>query len=102
MAVTAASSLQLTVARPSILSARKLLGPTVTGFGLKSDGGSWVKLSSGSHISAIQHYQHSFMSSTSKFDRVITKAMSESGEKKPSSGLPIDLKGLILFPTNFY
>lgn len=93
MAVTAASSLQLTVGRPSILSARKMLGPTVTGVGLKSNGGSWVKLSSGSHISSIQHFQHSCMSSTPKFDGVVTKAMSESGEKKPSSGLPIDLKG---------
>lgn len=93
MAITAASSLHITVGRPSIISARKILGTTVTSVRSKSNGLSWVKPSSGSHVSSIQHFQHSFMSSTSKFDRVVTKAMSEPEERKPSPGLPIDLKG---------
>lgn len=101
MALTAASSLQITSARPSIFSAGKMIGAAITSVGSESNGASHLKLSSGFHISPIQRFQRSFMSSPPKYDRVVIKAMSEAGDKQPSSGLSLNLKGLLCSLSNF-
>ncbi|KAK6164240.1 hypothetical protein DH2020_001104 [Rehmannia glutinosa] len=93
MAVTAASSLQITAAKPSLFSAQRILRGGVTNVGINSLGESWAKLSSVCHISSGQHFNRTFTSSSAKFNKVATKAMSVPGENKPASGLPIDLKG---------
>ncbi|XP_052176852.1 enoyl-[acyl-carrier-protein] reductase [NADH], chloroplastic-like [Diospyros lotus] len=93
MAATASTGLQFTVARPSICSARKIFKAGVASVAADSKGTLWTKLASTCHISFVQHFQRNFMSSPAKFEKVATKAMSESSESKLVSGLPIDLKG---------
>ncbi|XP_059665172.1 enoyl-[acyl-carrier-protein] reductase [NADH], chloroplastic-like [Cornus florida] len=93
MAATMASGLQITAARPSISSTRRIFKVGVASIGVSSRGASWTKLASTCHISSAQYFQRSFTSSPAKFENVVTKAMSGDSENKPSSGLPIDLKG---------
>ncbi|KAK9999751.1 hypothetical protein SO802_019354 [Lithocarpus litseifolius] len=93
MATTAASSLQIATARPCISSSRRLFKAGTAILGGNSKAVSWNKLTSACHISFIQPFQQSFTSSSIKFDKVVTKAMSEATENKPISGLPIDLRG---------
>ncbi|KAF5937180.1 hypothetical protein HYC85_024686 [Camellia sinensis] len=93
MAATAATGLQISAARPSISSTSRIFKACAASVGADSKGISWARLASACHISSLQHFQRNFMSSPVKFERVVTRAMSESGENKPASGLPIDLKG---------
>ncbi|KAK4482397.1 hypothetical protein RD792_009552 [Penstemon davidsonii] len=95
MATTAASSLQITAAKPSLFSAQKAFRAAgVASFGADSQGASWARLSSACHISSAQHFNRTFNSSPARFNKVVTKAMSEAADNnKPPSGLPINLKG---------
>ncbi|CDP17505.1 unnamed protein product [Coffea canephora] len=93
MAVAAACSLQFTAARPSIIPARRVLGQAVGRVGSDPNAASWIKLSSACHPSSLQPFQCNFMSSSAKTERMVTKAMSEAGEKQSSSGLSLNLKG---------
>ncbi|CAL5437816.1 unnamed protein product [Camellia sinensis] len=93
MAATAATGLQISAARPSISSTSRIFKACAASVGADSKGISWARLASACHISSLQHFQRNFMSSPVKFEKVVTRAMSESGENKPASGLPIDLKG---------
>ncbi|THF98712.1 hypothetical protein TEA_017784 [Camellia sinensis var. sinensis] len=93
MAATAATGLQIGAARPSISSTSRIFKACAASVGADSKGISWARLASACHISSLQHFQRNFMSSPVKFEKVVTRAMSESGENKPASGLPIDLKG---------
>ncbi|RQO84258.2 hypothetical protein POPTR_001G013500v4 [Populus trichocarpa] len=93
MAATAASGLQMATARPCISSSRRMVKAGAAILGANSKGASWAKLASGSHISYIQPFKRTLMSSSVKLNKVVTKAMSESNESKPLSGLPIDLRG---------
>ncbi|GER25045.1 enoyl-[acyl-carrier-protein] reductase [Striga asiatica] len=93
MAVTATSSWQIAVAKPSLFSRRIFSGRknvVVNSFGL---GESWARLSSACHISSGHHFNRTFTSSPVKVDKIATKAMSEPDESKPASGLSINLKG---------
>ncbi|KAL9386253.1 hypothetical protein Peur_019377 [Populus x canadensis] len=93
MAATAASGLQMATARPCISSSHRVVKAGAAILGASSKGASWAKLASGSHISSIQPFQRTFMSSSVKLNKAVTKAMSESSDSKPVSGLPIDLRG---------
>uniref|UniRef100_A0A5B7AAM0 Enoyl-[acyl-carrier-protein] reductase [NADH], chloroplastic n=1 Tax=Davidia involucrata TaxID=16924 RepID=A0A5B7AAM0_DAVIN len=93
MAATALSGLQISAARPSISSTRRIFRAGVASVGADSKGALWAKLASTCHITSGQHFQRNFMSSSAKFENFVTKAMSEGSENKPASGLPIDLKG---------
>ncbi|KAH8522918.1 hypothetical protein Peur_041413 [Populus x canadensis] len=93
MAATAASGLQMATARPCISSSRRMVKAGAAILGANSKGASWAKLASGSHISNIQPFKRTLMSSSVKLNKVVTKAMSEANESKPVSGLPIDLRG---------
>lgn len=65
--------------------------------GANSKAVSWSKLSSACNISSSEPFLRSFASSSVKFNKVVTRAMSESTENKPVSGLPINLKGLTCY-----
>ncbi|KAG6783436.1 hypothetical protein NC652_009868 [Populus alba x Populus x berolinensis] len=93
MAATAASGLQMATARPCISCSHRVVKVGAAILGASSKGASWAKLASGSHISSIQPFQRTFMSSSVKLNKAVTKAMSESSDSKPVSGLPIDLRG---------
>jgi enoyl-[acyl-carrier protein] reductase I len=97
MAATAASGLQMATARPCISSSHRVVKAGAAILGASSKGASWAKLASGSHISSIQPFQRTFMSSSVKLNKAVTKAMSESSASKPVSGLPIDLRGTFAF-----
>ncbi|KAJ6307287.1 hypothetical protein OIU76_017141 [Salix suchowensis] len=93
MAATAASGLQMATARPCISSSRGMVKAGAAILGANSKGASWAKLASGSHISSTLPFERTLMSSSVKLNKVVTRAMSESSENKPVSGLPIDLRG---------
>ncbi|GMP36785.1 hypothetical protein CsSME_00008794 [Camellia sinensis var. sinensis] len=94
MAATAATGLQISAARPSISFTNRIFKACVTNVGADSKGLSWARLASTCHISSLQHFQRNFMPSPVKFEKVVTRAMSESSENKPASVLPIDLKDI--------
>lgn len=95
----AASSLQITASKPCIFSAKNIFRGNVANIGMTSLAASWAKLSSACHVSSSQHFNRTFTSSPAKFDKAVTKAMSETGESRPASGLAINLKGLTAFIT---
>ena len=98
MAATAASSLQLAAARPCISFSHWVVKADSAILGANFKAVSWTKLTSACNISSsLEPIQRSFASSPVKFNKVVTKAMSESSENKPVSGLPIDLKGLTCY-----
>ncbi|KAK8630337.1 hypothetical protein V6N13_079135 [Hibiscus sabdariffa] len=94
MAATAASGLQLASARPCIASSRRVFKAGAATLDANSKAVSWTKLASARNLSqSLVPFWRNFASSSVKFNKVVTKAMSESSETKPVSGLPIDLKG---------
>ncbi|KAB1227874.1 Enoyl-[acyl-carrier-protein] reductase [NADH], chloroplastic [Morella rubra] len=93
MATTAASSLQIAAARPCISSSNRLFKGCTTFLGGNTRVASWSKLASACHISSAQLFHRSLTSSSSRFNKVVTRAMSKASENKPDSGLCIDLKG---------
>ncbi|XP_060196682.1 enoyl-[acyl-carrier-protein] reductase [NADH], chloroplastic-like [Lycium barbarum] len=93
MAATAASSLQIAIARPCILSTKRISDVCSTNFGGITRKLPWNRLASSCHVSSVQHFCCNFTSMTQKLQKVVTKAKSEGDESKPASGLPIDLKG---------
>uniref|UniRef100_A0A0V0IHH2 Enoyl-[acyl-carrier-protein] reductase [NADH], chloroplastic n=2 Tax=Solanum chacoense TaxID=4108 RepID=A0A0V0IHH2_SOLCH len=93
MAASAASSFQITIARPSVLSTKRISSFCSTKFGSETPKLSCNRLASSCHVSSIQHFWRSFTSTTQKLQKVVTKAKSESDDSKPASVLPIDLRG---------
>ena len=100
MATTAISGMQIAMSRPCISPSQKSPDSSTAVFGNKSRAVSWNKISSASHIAPVQPLQWGFKSSSIKFHKTLTKAVSESSESKPVSGLPIDLKGYSVLPLN--
>lgn len=90
MAAVAASSLQITALKPTLFPARNFFRVSLTKVGTDSQGSPLSRLSS---IASGQYIRRTLASSPARFDKVITKASSEAGENKLTSGLPIDLKG---------
>jgi len=97
MATTSISSLQIAMSRSCISSSQKFADVSSVVLGAKSKAGSWNKLASACHVASVQPFQRSFTSSSVKSAKIATKAMSESSETSPISGLPINLKGCFPF-----
>lgn len=95
MATTSISSLQIAMSRSCIPSSQKFAEVSTVVFGGKSKVGSWNKLASACHVASVQPFQRSFTSSSAKSVKFATKAVSESSETSPISGLPINLKGYL-------
>ncbi|XWS52441.1 hypothetical protein CRYUN_Cryun11dG0071100 [Craigia yunnanensis] len=93
MVATAASSLQIAAARPCISSSHRVVKARAAILGANSKTVSWTKLTSACNVSSLEPFLRSFTSSPVKFNKVVTKAMIESCENTPVSGLPIDLEG---------
>ncbi|KAI3684080.1 hypothetical protein L2E82_49930 [Cichorium intybus] len=53
----------------------------------------WMKLKSSCQLSSTHVLSHKITPTPSKFNRIVTKAMSESNDTKPLPGLPVDLRG---------
>lgn len=96
MAASAASSLQIAIARPSVLSTKRISSFCSTKFGGENRKLSWNGLASSCHVSSIQHFWRSYTSTTQNLQKVVTKAKSGADDSKPASVLPIDLRGSVL------
>lgn len=81
------------MSRSCIPSSQKFANVSNVVLGAKSKAGSWNKLASACHVASVQPFQRSFTSSSVKSVKIATKAMSESSETSPISGLPFNLKG---------
>ncbi|PPE01043.1 hypothetical protein GOBAR_DD02008 [Gossypium barbadense] len=93
MAATVASSLQIMAARPCLSFSPGVVKAGAAILCSNPKTVLWPKLTNSCNISSLNPFRHGFRSSTVKFSKVVTKAMSESNENRPVSGLPIDLKG---------
>lgn len=92
---TTVSNLPTAMSRPKIPSSQRIanVGPAL--LGARSKVGSCYKLASVCHVASAQPFQQglTMTSGAVKYDKIITKAMSESSSNKEVAGLPIDLKG---------
>lgn len=97
---TTVSNLPMAMSRPTIPSSQKFsnVGPAILGSRFKV--GSCDKLASVCHVAPVQPFQKSSTSCTIKFNKIITRASSESSSNPQVSGLPIDLKGFASFSMN--
>lgn len=99
MGTAAAPGPYMTNIKSCISSSRKLLVSTVVNMIAQHKEASWTGLASASHISSRQPFLHRITSKPVKFEKFVSRAMSEPSDNKPLSGLPIDLRGnLSLFP----
>ncbi|KAJ9555436.1 hypothetical protein OSB04_010050 [Centaurea solstitialis] len=88
-----ASVLHVTAARPSIFLTQRSLGVTMASVVHESDRTLSSKLTSSSHVSSVLKFKRSFTTSQPRFEKFVTRSMSEASESKPTSQLAIDLKG---------
>ncbi|XP_026401106.1 enoyl-[acyl-carrier-protein] reductase [NADH], chloroplastic-like [Papaver somniferum] len=94
MAQTMASGLQMMMAKPSVNSSWKVLNSSAAVFGANPKTNSFSMLSSASSIASVKPLSCNIISMHSKSGEVITRAMSQSTDSKPTlPGLPIDLRG---------
>ncbi|GAU29585.1 hypothetical protein TSUD_164330 [Trifolium subterraneum] len=87
---TTVSNISIAMSRPRITSSQKL-GPAIVGCRVKV--GSCDKLGSVCHVASVKPFQQVSTSCASKFNKFVTKAVSESSSNKQVTGLPIDLRG---------
>lgn len=93
MAATTTPSMHIATGKLCVTTPRKVSKSSIGIFGTEVRGASWTCLKSSCHISSTRSLSQSFTSTPVKFERVVTKAMSEASEIKPLPGLPIDLRG---------
>ncbi|XWS66435.1 hypothetical protein CRYUN_Cryun05aG0199000 [Craigia yunnanensis] len=93
MGTAAAPGSYMATFKPCISSSRKMLVSGVVNISTGHKEASWTRLASSSHISSRQPFLHRITSGPVKFENFVTRAMSEANDKKPLSGLRIDLRG---------
>ncbi|XWS59242.1 hypothetical protein CRYUN_Cryun08bG0104600 [Craigia yunnanensis] len=93
MGTAAAPGTYMATIKPCISYSRKMLVSSVVNISTEHKGASWTRLASSSNISSRQPFFHRITSGPVKFEKFVTRAMSETNDKKPLSGLPIDLRG---------
>ncbi|XP_022744934.1 enoyl-[acyl-carrier-protein] reductase [NADH] 1, chloroplastic-like [Durio zibethinus] len=94
MGMAAAPGSYMATIKPCISSSYpKMLLSRVVFIGTGHKEASWTRLASFSHISSRQPFQLRITSGPVKFEKFVTRAMSEANDNKPLSGLPIDLRG---------
>lgn len=100
MSTTAVSNLQIATLRTCKFFFPRGFKDVVTPvLGGNSKAIPWDKLRSVYNMSSLKHFQlNSTTLSSTKFEKIATRAMSGSREDKPVSGLPIDLKA---YPFSF-
>ncbi|XVE75711.1 hypothetical protein DITRI_Ditri12bG0114600 [Diplodiscus trichospermus] len=79
--------------KPCISSSQKMLVSSMVNLSSEHKEASWTRLTSSSHISSRQPFLHRITSGPVKFEKFVTRVMSEANSNKPLSGLPIDLRG---------
>ncbi|XP_076894838.1 enoyl-[acyl-carrier-protein] reductase [NADH], chloroplastic-like [Bidens hawaiensis] len=92
MMAIGASALQIT-ARPSVFLTQRSLGATMATFVHESDRTLSSKLTSSSHLSSVLKLNHKSTTTRPRFQKFVTRSMSDASGSKPVSQLSIDLKG---------
>lgn len=90
---TATSNMHVAIAKPLTFPSCEVSKSSVAVFSSGIRQSSWTKLTSSSHISSTHVISQNITSSPVKFNRMVTKAISESNDTNPLPGLPIDLRG---------
>ncbi|KAK8672084.1 hypothetical protein V6N13_110459 [Hibiscus sabdariffa] len=93
MGTAAAPGSYMVNIKPCISSSRKMLVSSMVNISTENKEASWTRLASFSNISSRQPFLHRITSKPVKFEKFVTRAMSEASDNKPLSGLPIDLRG---------
>ncbi|KAF5819915.1 putative enoyl-[acyl-carrier-protein] reductase (NADH) [Helianthus annuus] len=93
MMAVGVSALQITAARPSVFLTQRTLGATMATFVHESDRILSSKLTSSSHLSSVLNIKHKCTTSRPRFQKFVTRSMSEASGSKSVSQLSIDLKG---------
>ncbi|KAK3000017.1 hypothetical protein RJ639_024434 [Escallonia herrerae] len=94
MAATATSSMRIATAKHCAFASRTVSKSSIAVFGNEINVASSKRHKSSCLVSSTRPFYQSFTTGPVKFEKLVTKAMSESSEDKPFSGLPIDLRGL--------
>ncbi|XP_022766791.1 enoyl-[acyl-carrier-protein] reductase [NADH], chloroplastic-like [Durio zibethinus] len=74
-------------------SSRKMLVSGAMNISTEHKEAPWTRLASSSHISSRQPFLQRITSGPVKFEKFVTRAMSETNDNKPLPGLPVDLRG---------
>ncbi|CAI9269940.1 unnamed protein product [Lactuca saligna] len=90
---TATSNMHVAIAKPFTFASCEVSKPSVAVFSSGIKEAPWMKLKSSCHISSTHVISQKLTTNTLKFNRIVTKAMSESNDTKPLPGLPVDLRG---------
>ncbi|XP_071735867.1 enoyl-[acyl-carrier-protein] reductase [NADH], chloroplastic-like [Rutidosis leptorrhynchoides] len=90
---TVTPNMHVAIARPSTVSSCEVSKSSIAVFSSNVKGTSCAKLKSSCHISSTQLLSQNVKSSPLRCGRMITKAMSDSSDRAPLPGLPIDLRG---------
>ncbi|XVE96092.1 hypothetical protein REPUB_Repub02eG0191400 [Reevesia pubescens] len=94
MGTTAAPGTYMATIKPCISSSsRKMLVSSAVNISSEHKETSWTRLASSSHISSRQPCLRRITSGPVKFEKFVTRAMSETNDLKPLPGLPVDLQG---------
>ncbi|KAK2965557.1 hypothetical protein RJ640_016699, partial [Escallonia rubra] len=93
MAATATSSMRIATAKHCAFASRTVSKSSIAVFGNEINVASSRRLKSSCLISSTRPFYQSFTTDPVKFEKLVTKAMSESSEDKPFSGLTINLRG---------
>ncbi|KAF1895702.1 hypothetical protein Lal_00037818 [Lupinus albus] len=93
MATTTVSNLSIAMSRPKVTPSQRFANVGSVVLGGRSKIQSCDTLASVSHVASVQPFQQDSLLCARKFDKIITKAMSESSSNNQVAGLPIDLKG---------
>ncbi|MFS8027640.1 putative NAD(P)-binding domain superfamily [Helianthus anomalus] len=87
------TNMHLAIAKASAFSSHQVSKSSIADFSSGAKGASCAKLKSSCHIAFTNLSSQNVKFSDSRFERVITKAVSASSDTKPLPGLPVDLRG---------
>ncbi|OIW07601.1 hypothetical protein TanjilG_08332 [Lupinus angustifolius] len=93
MATTTVSNLSIAMSRPKVTPSQRFANVGSVVLGGRSKIRSCDTLASVSRVASVQPFQQDSILCAGKFDKIVTKAMSESSSNNQVAGLPIDLKG---------
>lgn len=93
MAAVTTPTMHLAKGQLCFTASGKVCQPSIGTFSTEARGASWTGLKSSFHISSARSLSHNVTYTPVKFERLVTKAMSEASDLKPLPGLPVDLRG---------
>lgn len=93
MAAITTPTMHLAKGQLCFTASGKVCQPSIGNFSTEVKGAPWTGLKSSLHISSARSLSHNVTYAPVKFERFVTKAMSEASDLKPLPGLPVDLRG---------